>query len=69
MKNYVVSSNLHAVEYQQLTNELIIDFNNGSSYVYSGVPAYVFHELMDAASKGRYFCKFIRMHYPYSRIV
>ena len=46
---------------------LEIEFNDGATYCYSGVPVLVFLGLVSAASPGRYFASLIRDRYPYDQ--
>lgn len=62
----VASSNLNSVGYENGT--LYIAFNSGGLYSYSNVPENVFHELLNASSKGKYFHAYINGHYAYTRI-
>ena len=62
----VSSSNLDSVGYENST--LYVRFKNGSLYSYSGVPEYVYKELMNASSKGHYLATYVKGHYPYSKI-
>lgn len=63
----VVSSNLAAVTYDFMNQTLVIEFHRGGAYRYFGVPSAVYHALMGATSKGRYFRAAIRHSYLYSR--
>lgn len=47
---------------------LEIAFHSGGLYQYFNVPESVFHGLMAASSKGRYFHAHIRDRYRYQRI-
>jgi len=68
-RQYVRSSNLNSVRYEEEIMMLEIVFNSGAVYQYSGVPPYHFIGLMNAASKGRYFDRFIRkMGYRYQQV-
>ena len=62
----VSSSNLSSVGYENGT--LHVRFNSGSLYSYSEVPSYVYDELLNAPSKGRYLAAHIKGHYSYNRI-
>lgn len=64
----VKSSNLHKVDYDKKTKVLIITFLNRRKYSYRDVPAVRYNGLMNAASKGEYFNKFIRYRYKYKEI-
>ena len=65
----VNSSMLYAVGYDEQSQTLDVVFNTGGIYRYTGVPAHVYAELLQAPSKGRYMqdqvlgnCPFQRMH-------
>ncbi len=62
----VSSSNLAAVGYEN--GILHVRFNSGALYQYTGVPASIYQNLMNAASHGSYFAAHIRNVYPYRRI-
>ena len=47
---------------------LTVTFNNGSEYVYEGVPAKIYEDFFKAESKGKYFHENINYRYNYSRI-
>lgn len=66
----VRSSDLHSVGYDPTTNELEVEFNTGSIYVYDHVPASEYHQLMNppGGSHGKYFARYIKKIYPYRRI-
>ena len=46
-------SMIHAVGYDLKTRVLEVVFNGGQTYVYEGVPAKVYKDLMEAESKGQ----------------
>lgn len=62
----VSSSNLESVGYENGT--LYVSFHGGRLYSYDNVPAQVYHELLDAPSKGQYLAYRIKGVYPYRRI-
>ena len=64
----VTSSNLASVGYDEPTETLEIQFNDGSVYEYSAVPLDVYRGLMAAGSKGQYHHQFIRTTYQYARV-
>ena len=66
--NYVSSSNLSKVCYDGQVALLDITFHSGGEYRYSGVPQQIYAGLMSAASHGKYFARFIKGRYPFSRI-
>jgi hypothetical protein len=57
----VRSSAIRAIGYDGYT--LAVQLKNGRICDYSGVPESVFHEFMDASSKGRYYVRRIRGRY------
>ena len=58
------SSSLLAVAYQPEQEWLRVEFVCGEVYGYSGVPEVVYHDLLLAESKGRYFNQWIRDRFP-----
>ena len=63
----VQSTNVNSVGHDG--QNLFVKFNNGSIYTYSGVPASVFQELLNAPSKGKFLHYRIKGVYPDTRIV
>jgi len=59
----VKSSNLQAVGYDEASSTLAVQFKNGTTYRYRGVPAEVFQQLLTAASAGSFFSSSIRGQY------
>jgi len=59
----VDSSMMTEVTYDKAARELVITFTSGKTYVYFGVPAAVYRDLLKAASKGSYFLDNIRDAY------
>ena len=56
----VSSSNLRSVGYDPSTSTLEVEFNSRSVYQYYGVPQTVHTGLMQAASHGQYFDRFVK---------
>jgi hypothetical protein len=56
----VSSSHLASVGYDSATNTLEIEFNDGSVYQYFNVPESIYRGLMQAASHGTYFDRYIK---------
>lgn len=65
-KQYVVSSNLQSVGYEQSLLE--IEFKSGSIYQYYHVPSIVYHNLLTAPSLGNFFHYHIKGKYHYKKI-
>ena len=63
----VESSNLAAVGYEPESGALHVQFNNGATWVYAGVPPDVFDAMMDSPSKGSFFARTIKNQYPSTR--
>ena len=61
----VTSSNVDAVGYDGITNELRVRFKSGLVYAYSNVPLHVFVDLLNAESHGKYLAAEVKGKYPY----
>jgi len=64
----VQSSNIASIGYDEATSTLEIEFLNNSVYQYFDVPQYIYNELMEAESHGKYLAQNIKGIYRYSRI-
>ncbi len=64
----VESNNIAAIRYIPEGRELSVQFNNGSVYAYSGVPADVFEDFKAADSKGKFLNEHIKGVYDYKRV-
>lgn len=60
----VVSGNIAAVGWDGRNSTLYVKFKSGSQYAYSGVPETMAQAFLNAASKGKFFAKFIRDKFP-----
>lgn len=67
-KEYVVSSNVEAVGYDEDTQTLRVWFINGSVYDYSGVGIMEYEGLKNAPSVGSYLHKNIKGQYAYQKV-
>ena len=67
-RDYVASSNVASIGYDQMTETLEVEFLNGSIYQYYNVPKNMYDQLMKDSSKGRFLNTYIKNAYPYSRI-
>ena len=67
-RTWVSSTSINRVGYDQKTRTLEVEFRNGRAYQYLGLPPQVYHELMQADSKGRFINFIIKKNYPYLRI-
>lgn len=66
--NPVSSSNIDSIGYDEQNQEVYIRFLKGSLYVYKGVPAHEYQNLMEAPSQGSYLNRSFKNVYPYERI-
>ncbi len=64
----VNSRNLAAVDYDEESRTLFIWFQSGGRYKYFDVPEEIFHGLLNAGSKGKYFHAHIKNTYRYVRV-
>lgn len=64
----VRSSNLRLVGYDRWSQRLEIEFRSGGVYAYFNVPEHIHYQLMEAASKGRFFHRNIKGRYQYRRL-
>ncbi len=64
----VVSSNIASIGYDQATQTLEVEFQNGSIYQYYNVPQGIFDEFDRSPSKGQFLAYQIRDRFPYSRV-
>lgn len=60
------SSNLSAAGWSA-EEGLIVEFNNGSRYIYPEAPQSVFGALTTAPSPGSYFARFVKGRYSFER--
>lgn len=67
-RQFVQSSDLQSIGYDQNTNVLEVEFHSGGIYQYFKVPEFVYLALVSATSKGTYFHKNIKERYKYKRI-
>ncbi len=64
----VSSSNLSSVGYDESTETLEVQFQNGSVYQYHGVSAEIHEQLMQARSVGGFFHSNIRNTFEHSKL-
>lgn len=62
-----MSQTLAAAIYDESQERLQLDFRDGSRSVYSRVPPDLFHAMLAATSKGRFFNQHIRRVLPFSK--
>lgn len=64
----VSSSNIAAVGYDVENQTVYVQFLNGSTYAYKGVPEHEFENLRTAPSVGSYLNRNYKNVYPYERV-
>jgi hypothetical protein len=64
----VISSDLAAVDFDDWSGTLTIEFHSGGVYEFYHVPPSEYDGLLNASSHGRYFHAQIKDQYPYRRI-
>jgi hypothetical protein len=62
----VTSTAVARIEYDELSQELIVTFTTGKTYTYFRVPPDVHFQFLDAESKGRFFNEAIRDRFRYA---
>ena len=62
------STTLATAVYDRSRSQLLLDFRDGSRYLYSGVAPDVYRDLLSAASKGSFFNQYIRGHFPCAKL-
>lgn len=67
-RDFVDSSNIESIGYDENSLTLEVEFKGGSVYEYSGVPEHIYIELKEASSVGSYFNQNIRNDYPTSKV-
>lgn len=64
----VSSSNIEAVGYSPIDKLLQVEFKNGTTYQYEGVPANIAQGLVDASSVGQFFNANVKDSYGYTKL-
>jgi KTSC domain len=67
-RDYVASSNIVSIGYDEPSQTLEIEFSNGTVYQYFNVGMALFEQLMSAPSKGQFLNVYIKNAYPFSRV-
>jgi hypothetical protein len=62
------STLLAAAQYDSERQHLTVEFRDGGRYRFLQVPSHCYQQLLQAASKGRYFNRNIRNCLPYQRL-
>lgn len=62
------SATLVNASYDHALAQLQLQFRDGTRYTYFGVSPELFHDLLCATSKGGFFNRYIRTHFPYAKL-
>lgn len=62
------STTLAEAAYDARSQKLQLNFRDGTRYVYSGIAPSLYSHLLRAASKGLFFNRHIRDHFPYAKL-
>lgn len=63
----VTSSTIKTIVYDEGTQDLFVEFNNGAKYTYYDIESEKVEELKNSESKGSYLNKEIKKNYQYKR--
>ena len=64
----VESACIASITFSIEENVLQLEFRNGLTYEYFGVPAALYRDLLSAQSKGAFVTRFIRSHFSFRRL-
>lgn len=67
-RDFVASTNVVSVGYDEGSQILEVEFDNGRVYQYYNVPKNIYDEFMAASSKGKFLNYQIKQSFPYSRV-
>jgi hypothetical protein len=62
----VASNAIIRIEYDELSQELVVIFTSGEPYTYYRVPRDIYDRFVNAASKGQFFNTYIKDHYRFT---
>lgn len=68
MRDYVASSTIASIGYDEASQTLEVEFNTGSVYQYYNIGSELYQNFIQAGSKGQFLNAYIRNAYPYSRV-
>ena len=65
---YVDSSNIEAIGYDEIAQDLHVLFLSGAIYAYHSVPREIYDAIMNAPSKGSFLNREVKGVYEYSKL-
>lgn len=66
--NEIQSSNIKKTEYDTVTKNLLVEFNNGAKYEYTDVPHQLYTQFRMSESQGKFFTSKISKTFKYKKI-
>jgi hypothetical protein len=63
----VKSSLITAVDYDESTKRLVVEFKNGGTYVYGSVPPELYKDMIYSESVGKFFSANIKGVFPFEK--
>lgn len=64
----VTSSNIRSIGYDAQRAVLEVEFTSGDVYQYFDIPQHLYHEFMNASSKGQFLNDYIKYSYRYQKV-
>ena len=66
--NEIKSSNVSKTEYDTITKELLVTFNNGLKYEYYDIPHQIYTQFRMSESQGKFFNSKIAKTFKYKKV-
>lgn len=66
--NEIKSSNIKRTEYDTATKQLVVEFNNGTKYLYDNLPHEIYTKFRLSKSQGEFFNSNISKKYTYKKL-
>ena len=66
--NEIESANITRSEYDTESKEMIVEFKNGTRYIYNGVPHNVYTKFRMSESQGKFFTAEISKKFKYAKL-
>ena len=66
--NEIQSSNIKKTEYDTMTKNLLVEFNNGAKYEYDNVPHQLYTQFRVSESQGKFFTTKISKIFKHKKI-
>lgn len=68
LREYVSSTNIVSVGYDEASQTLEVEFMDGAVYQYYNVSRNIYEEFMSSGSKGKFLAFQIKNVFPYSKV-